>query len=137
MLEAIRHFGREPMDDYDWAYFLHDVGSIPGEMLSNILNHLEMAQSIWDALLSEVYQMDLYHLFYGPASAIFMTLVGIPFEIAREAFELISNFVSDAGGFLGDVLSDVGSFFADFGSSVGNFFRWHRQFHWRHTVRIG
>ena len=122
VLEAIEHFGRMPLDDFDWAYFLHDVGSIPGDMLNNILNHLTMAQNIWDALLSEVYQLDLYHLFYGPASALFMTLIGIPFEIAREAYEVISGFVGDTIDVIGGVISDIGGFFSDFGNAVGDFF---------------
>ena len=121
VLEAISHYGRMPRDDRDWAYFFHDVGSIPGDMLNNILNHIDMAQSIWDALLSDVYQLDLYHIFYGPASALFMTVIGIPYEIAREAYGLIAGFVSDTIDVIGGVISDIGGFFSDFGGMVGDF----------------
>ncbi len=122
VLEAAQHYGRMPEDQFDWAYFLHDVGSIPDAMLSNILNHIAMAESVWDALLANVYGLDLYQIFYGPGAILLMTLVGIPFEIAREAYDLISGFVGDVIGGVGDIISDLGGFFSEFGGAVGDFF---------------
>jgi len=82
---------------------------------------LRWARTSGKLCYQESYQTNLYHIFYGPASAIFMLTAGVAFEVAREAFDLVSGFVGDAVDAFGDLIYDAGNFFNDFGNAVGGF----------------
>jgi hypothetical protein len=75
---------RQPKNDVDTAYLNHDLGYVQGEVITNVINNVQMGASVWAALLYNGYTIDPYGRLYGQSSIPFIVGVGSAFNVLTE-----------------------------------------------------
>ena len=128
--EAMYATGRLPVDQYDWAYFQHDIGSIASDGLHQVLNDIQMGVNVFTHLVNNDPALDGYG--YPIASIPFIEIAASAVQEGVAVFQAGVNVITSVSNALatvgGGVASSLGQLFVGnlgpalsaFGDAIGS-----------------